>query len=568
MREVAMKCLIKVAAALALVGCATAPSTSAERPAVTPDLAKGRERADALAHYLTGEIYKFRGDFRSWLGELEEAALADPGSVGLQIRLISAYRVFKDYDRAIELAESTLAAHPDDVSLHIWLGRLQYENGEVERSIQSFEKAVLVDPTSARALEALAELREETNDLVSEVELYERLVEIAPESPQLYYELGSSLFQLGDQDGASSALRKSLSLDENFSPSLYLLGVVQMNREDFPDAIGLFRQFLAQFPDHGAARTNLAACAARKGDYDTALSELTHVIESAEVEPIDHLFRMYLMLRQGGKPDATEAIGPSSAPILGSLLVAMVRKEAGEPYERMLAGLDEIEGDLDNECSEFLNAILALFGRDDAGAFFESRFAELAEEGHRTKALETFRARALLSREKADEAIPILTAILQRYGDDKWTHYYLGTAYEELDQPAAVERHLRECMRLDPDDPDVRNFLGYYLADKNLKLEEAKALIEKALEADPENGYYLDSLGWVYYRQGMGSEAVLNIERAILSMPNDDAVLRDHLGDAYLLNGDSERAVQEWQRARRLDPALAGVLEKINRYSE
>ena len=115
---------------------------------------------------------------------------------------------------------------------------------------------------------------------------------------------------------------------------------------------------------------------------------------------------------------------------------------------------------------------------------------------------------------------------------------------------------------------DVINFLGYYIADKNMKLDEAEDLVERALELDPENGYYLDSLGWVYYRQGNGEDAVDYIERALLNMPSDDAILRDHLGDAYLMVGDSDRAVQQWRRARRLDPELEGVVEKINQYTE
>lgn len=564
MKRFVMNCVVKITAAVALMGCATFTSTSAERP----DTADGEARAEALSHYITSEIYRTRGDFRNWLGALEQAAAADPHSIELQLRLIGAYSLFKQYDQAIEVAESTLETYPEEVSLHIWLGRLQYETGEIDRSIDTFERALEIDPSSTRALEALAELREQTNDLVAEVEMYEKLAGVAPDSPQIHYQYGSSLFQLGEGEAAREALRKAIEIDPDFGPARYLLGVVHMDIGEFEPAVEQFRAFLAQFPEHGQSRTNLAASLARMGDYDAAQRELTNVIESAEVEPQHHLYRMYLMLRQGGRPNASQAIAPSSAPIFGSLLKAMVRKEAGEPYERLLDGLDEIEGDLDAEGSQYLSDLLAMFGPEEAGPFLETRFAELIAEGHASKALETFRARALLSRDRVEEAKPLLEAILERYGDDKWTHYYLASVNEQLDRPDDVERHLRACLEIDPDDPDVLNFLGYYLAEKNRKIHEAERLVERALELDPDNGYYLDSLGWVYYRMGRGEEAVDYIQRAILNMPSDDAILRDHLGDAYLMVGDTRRAVAEWQRALRLDPEIEGVQEKINAHTE
>src|SRR5690606_3703990 len=96
-----------------------------------------------------------------------------------------------------------------------------------------------------------------------------------------------------------------------------------------------------------------------------------------------------------------------------------------------------------------------------------------------------------------------------------------------------AERHLRAILEIDPNDHNALNFLGYLWADKDVNLDEARVLVERALELDPENPYYLDSLGWVYYRQGDGEKAVEYIRRALVNMTTDDAVLRDHLGDAY-----------------------------------
>ena len=90
--------------------------------------------------------------------------------------------------------------------------------------------------------------------------------------------------------------------------------------------------------------------------------------------------------------------------------------------------------------------------------------------------------------------------------------------------------------------------------------------MNKALEIDPENGFYLDSLGWVFYRKGDAAKAIEYIKRAILAMDTDDVELRDHLGDAYLLQGDVEKALAEWERARRLDPSMEGIEEKLREH--
>ena len=104
---------------------------------------------------------------------------------------------------------------------------------------------------------------------------------------------------------------------------------------------------------------------------------------------------------------------------------------------------------------------------------------------------------------------------------------------------------------------------GLLYAENNRKLDEAETLLKRALAIEPENPFYLDSLGWVYYRQGRGEEALSLIQQAIHQMESDDAELRDHLGDIYLLLGDTERALAEWRHAFRLDPSMESSQEKI-----
>ena len=99
-----------------------------------------------------------------------------------------------------------------------------------------------------------------------------------------------------------------------------------------------------------------------------------------------------------------------------------------------------------------------------------------------------------------------------------------------------AENAFREVLRLNPDNSSAMNYLGYMFADRNIRLEEALKLVNKALELEPHNGAYLDSLGWVYYRLDKLDEAVDNLKQAAQKVSRDP-VVHDHLGDVYFRQG-------------------------------
>ncbi len=126
--------------------------------------------------------------------------------------------------------------------------------------------------------------------------------------------------------------------------------------------------------------------------------------------------------------------------------------------------------------------------------------------------------------------------------------YARGISYERLKQWPKAEADFRASLELRPDSPQVLNYLGYSLIEKEDKLDEALGMIERAVAARPESGYIVDSLGWVLYRLGRYSEAVGQMERAVELMPVDP-VVNDHLGDVYWAVGRLREAEFQWKRA-------------------
>lgn len=129
-----------------------------------------------------------------------------------------------------------------------------------------------------------------------------------------------------------------------------------------------------------------------------------------------------------------------------------------------------------------------------------------------------------------------------------FVHYARGISHERLDQWDSAEGDFRRALELNPDQPQVLNYLGYSLVEKQIKLDEALDMIQRAVAARPDSGYIVDSLGWVLYRLGRYEEAVEHMEKAVELMPVDP-VVTDHLGDVYWAVGRQREAEFQWKRA-------------------
>ncbi|MDH3785661.1 MAG: tetratricopeptide repeat protein, partial [Acidobacteriota bacterium] len=132
--------------------------------------------------------------------------------------------------------------------------------------------------------------------------------------------------------------------------------------------------------------------------------------------------------------------------------------------------------------------------------------------------------------------------------EDAASHYYFGDYLYRQGRFDESETHMREAFRLDPQHGPSLNFLGYSLAERKERLEEALMLVQRALDVDSSNGAYLDSLGWVYFQMERYAAAREPLERATRELPKDVTIL-DHLGDLYDRIGENEQAVATWRRA-------------------
>jgi tetratricopeptide (TPR) repeat protein len=134
-----------------------------------------------------------------------------------------------------------------------------------------------------------------------------------------------------------------------------------------------------------------------------------------------------------------------------------------------------------------------------------------------------------------------------------WRFYYVrGISYERAKEWPKAEADFKKALDLNPDQPSVLNYLGYSWIDMEMNLDEALGMIEKAVEAQPQDGYIIDSLGWAFYKLDRIDEAVETLERAVMLLPNDPEI-NDHLGDAYWKAGRKLEAEFQWNVAKSVD---------------
>ena len=143
-------------------------------------------------------------------------------------------------------------------------------------------------------------------------------------------------------------------------------------------------------------------------------------------------------------------------------------------------------------------------------------------------------------------------------------YFNYGAAAEQAGLYNKAADLLRKSIALDPENSaEASNYLGYMWADHNMNLDEAETMIRRALQSEPNNASYLDSLGWVEFRKGQFDRALDDLLRAVKAAEREDPVLFEHIGDTYLKLNRGREAVEAWQKALSLDPKNKNLVDKI-----
>ena len=215
----------------------------------------------------------------------------------------------------------------------------------------------------------------------------------------------------------------------------------------------------------------------------------------------------------------------------------------------LLALIYSLQGKLDEATSEYETALRGALAIDPQNIRIHKSLAQV-----------------YLRRNELADAEKTYLFIINLAPSDFEAHFFLGTVYEEQGKRYEAIEAFKTALKYNSEYPDALNSLGYLYAEELINLEEAEAMIKKALIYEPNNGAYIDSLGWVYFKQGRYEEAIQELEQAVQFL--SDPVIYEHLGDAYLTQDNIIKARENWKKSLEIDsednPRVKEKLEKIS----
>jgi tetratricopeptide (TPR) repeat protein len=486
-----------------------------------------------------------------------EAVRVEPGDVQTRSSLARLLLANRQTAEAVPHLEEVVRREPTAYYDMVLLAQIRQNEGNTDEAIQLLKQSLAVEPTQPEARERLASLLQGEGRFDELASLYEKNVEGDPEDVEARIRYADALANAGKLDEAASEFEKALEGDPANVIAMVGLAMVNREKKEFDEAEALLQKALGSEPGHVLARYTLAGIYEEKRELEKAIVEWKKLLElPGEGEEADkrraeywaHLGFAYGELERDD--ESLQAFEKANALAKGD-----------ERYEVFyLQGL--LAAERPKEAQEFIKGALERHPESARLRLLETRV--LDEMGESAEALE--KALALSAEEPDDEmriqgvvdlyqkqknfaeAERFLREKLERSPENVGLLFQLGAVLERQKKFEEAKVQFQKVLELEPDSAAALNYLGYMLADWGVELDRSLDYVTRALEQDPHNGAYLDSLGWVYFKMGRLDLAEDNLLKALKAL-RLTGVVYDHLGDLYFRKGDREQAVSYWKKA-------------------
>jgi tetratricopeptide (TPR) repeat protein len=523
----------------------------------------GDRKAEALAQFVEGQRLEEDGEIDGALEAYIKVLNVNPGEVDLASRVAALLTRQEDFPRAIDVLKDAIKAKPKASGAYLQLAELYARYlKKMDQALKYANQAVALDPQN--------------------IEAYQRIYEM---------ELAA-----GHSEQARQALERAAKANSNDADFWLRLGKLYASSVAKPD----------ETPDPAELeRVNefLAKATALAGDNAALLKEVADFFASSrQIQRALPLYLRVLELRPDDSSTqeklATGFVLTNQRPEAIEMLQQII-KEHPEKYQtyELLAEVYEDEGRTLERANQ----------REEARANFVKAAANyeqclLINPTHANNYLRL--AELFLGRLKEnDRAVKLLAEARRRFPGAPEFTYYLGLALREAKRPKEAVTILEEALHeaelnasemanahfyfdygataeqaglyekaadlfkksiaLDPANAEAYNYLGFMWADHNMHLDEAGEMINHALQIDPNNGAYLDSLGWLDYRRGKFEQALAELLRAVQNLPKDDPTVFEHIGDVCAKLERIPQALDYWQKAAAIDPGNKQLAAKI-----
>ena len=455
-------------------------------------LALEPDNEDALVG-LAG-VYGERGDNKASTELLERLATKNPSGRAYAM-LGQNYESMKEFTLAAEAFQKAFELEPGQLEFKAAEAHDRVEAGQFDEAIKLYQEIADAKPLEAGPYITMAEIRQEQKNLTDARRFMDKAKEIDKNSPEVRSADAMLLADEGKFPEAIAAIKGLLDLTARPTydvsqrgprARLYrFLGRFYRQNEQYDQAVESFKQMTALNPDEGAvAAAEIIETHRESKEYAKAQQEADTAIAAY---PDDHTIRgeRAQLYSDQGKTDAA---------------VAELRK--------------------------------LLNGKEDDGDTY-SQISETYAHGHNfveaAKALDAYEKIAKDDKTRAD------------------VYFRRGALYERQKKFDLAEKEFRRVLDTDPKNASALNYLGYMLADQNVRLSEAQDYIKRAVDLEPANYAFLDSLGWVYFRLNKLDDAEQQLTRSLQLSAEKDPTIHDHMGDVYFKEGKLKLAISQWQ---------------------
>ena len=518
-------------------------------------------------HVLLGRLYRLNNDLQKAEAEFKTAVKLQPDSEEAVTTLAYLYNELGDTARAAQV----LSAVPNparSAKLYSALGYTYEQQKQYKEAIEAYRHAIEMDRDNLDAIRGLAQNLLNDGQADAALEQYKVIADANPEDAQTYVRIAEIYRKQGKFDLALDSLKKAEDMVTDSVEVQYNIAAIYQAQGRYDEAIPILRDLLKKAEKPGGKYSNeeksnravflerLGTIYREQGNYQAANGSFREIVALGGDENIERGYQQIVDTWREAKDwqkaldTAKEAVAKLPASRDLKMDLALQQADMGDAEKAIRDVRAMLKGDAKSDASS--NS-----GSDDRQVYLTlgqmcTRLRRFSEAGQ--------------ALDKAEE--------LSSKTDDKEFVWFLrGSALEREKRYSEAEEQFKKVIASDPEHASALNYLGYMLADQNMRLEEALGYIKRAVDLDPSNGAYLDSLGWAYFRLGKLELAEDNLAKAAQKTNADPTVL-EHLGDLYQKTGrlklaatDWERALSEWNRtlAADIDPAdVARVQKKLD----
>lgn len=525
----------------------------------------GAHKADALARFVEGMAFEENGEMERALEAYRKVLNVDPGQSELAARVAGLLIQQDDFPQAIDVLKDAIKANPKSAEPYQQLAFIYTRYlKRTDQAIDYANRAIALNPGDIEGYQRLVEIELAAGQERRALEALDRALKVQSRDPNFWIRLGKlyvAILFKSDSQPKPDELKKTNEIfkraAENSADDPGILKDVAdyyAASQQLKEAIPLYLRVLELQPDDANAREKLATGFVLTNQRDKAVEMLEQIIKEHPEK-----YQPYDLLAQVLDEDAR------------SLQRANRIEEAKAKFGKVAANYEQSLLINPNHAGTYVRLAELLLGalRDP------ERAVKLLGDARRRfpGAPEIVYYLAIAQREakQSQQAVATFEEALheaQLEEDDDFVnakfYFNYGAAAEQAGLYSKAADLLRKSIALDPENSaEASNYLGYMWADHNMNLEEAETMIRRALQSEPNNASYLDSLGWVEFRKGQFDRALDDLLRAAKTAEREDPVVFEHIGDTYLKLNRTKEALEAWQKALSLDPKNKNLADKI-----